>query len=41
MQNALQYKITYTEIEFITAIADDVMEYRIPQGYTEDYFITR
>lgn len=36
MQNALQYKVTYTEIELITTIADDVMEYRIPQGYTEE-----
>ena len=34
MQNALQYKVTYTEIELNSRIPAEVLSYRIPEGYS-------
>lgn len=34
MQNALQYRVTYTSIEFISSIPVDIMECKIPDGYS-------
>lgn len=33
MQNAIQYKITFTEIEFVDAIPTGLMTYQVPEGY--------
>ena len=35
MQNALQYTITYTDIEFIDTIPAELMAYNIPTGFEE------
>lgn len=35
MQNSLQYKVTYTEIEFVSEIPADIMAYQVPEGYSE------
>jgi len=34
MHNALQYRITYTDIKFIDSIPDNIMEYKVPDGYS-------
>ena len=35
MYNALQYRASYTEIEFFDAIPDELLAYSLPEGYTE------
>lgn len=35
MHNALQYRLTYKEIEFVNAIPAEVMSYQLPEGYAE------
>jgi outer membrane lipoprotein-sorting protein len=35
MQNALQYKVTYTSIEFLDAIPEELLVYSLPVGYDE------
>jgi outer membrane lipoprotein-sorting protein len=35
MQNALQYKVTYTKIDFIDAIPAEIMAYSVPKGFKE------
>lgn len=35
LQNALQYKITYKEIEFLDAIPEELTSYHLPAGYEE------
>jgi outer membrane lipoprotein-sorting protein len=33
MENAIQYKITYTGIEFVDAIPKELITYQVPEGY--------
>ncbi len=35
MQNALQIKVTYTEIEFVKTLPEEMLQYSLPEGYTE------
>jgi outer membrane lipoprotein-sorting protein len=35
MQNAIQYLVTYTSIEFLSEIPDELLQYRLPSGFTE------
>lgn len=35
MQNAIQYKYTYTSIEFVDRIPEELMTYHLPEGYNE------
>jgi outer membrane lipoprotein-sorting protein len=35
MQNAIQIKVTYTQIEFLDSIPEELLTYRLPQGYEE------
>lgn len=35
MQNALQIKVTYTQIEFLDSIPEELLTYRLPEGYEE------
>lgn len=35
MQNAIQYKVTYTSIEFLDSIPEDLFAYALPEGYSE------
>jgi outer membrane lipoprotein-sorting protein len=35
MQNAIQYLVTYTSIEFLSGIPEELLLYRLPSGFTE------
>lgn len=35
MENAVQYQITYTEIEYLDEIPSELLEYNIPEGFGE------
>ena len=35
MQNALQMKMYYTDIEFMDTIPDELLDYKLPQGFEE------
>jgi outer membrane lipoprotein-sorting protein len=35
MQNAIQYKVTYTSIEFVPSIPEELLQYQVPEGYAE------
>lgn len=35
MQNAIQYRVTYTSIEFLPRIPKELLQYRLPSGYKE------
>ncbi len=35
MQNAIQIKVTYTQIEFLDTIPEVLLSYKLPQGYEE------
>lgn len=35
MQNALQYQVTYTDINFTDTIPDELLTYSLPKGYEE------
>ena len=35
MQNAIQYLVTYTSIEFLSGIPEELLQYRLPSGFTE------
>jgi outer membrane lipoprotein-sorting protein len=36
MQNALQYKVTYTKIDFVDSIPSEIMVYNLPKGFKEN-----
>lgn len=35
MQNAIQYQVTYSEIEFANSIPEEYLSYEVPNGYDE------
>ncbi len=35
MQNAIQYRVTYSSIEFLEEIPSDLLQYKLPAGYAE------
>lgn len=35
MQHAIQYKVTYTKIDFSTGLPDELTAYQVPKGFTE------